>query len=158
MTFDLDRFKRAQEGPGGFATALRELEAGAKRSHWIWYIFPQLVGLGQSPAAEMYGVRGADEAAAYLRDPLLRERLLAVANAALAHLQRKTPVPLSRLMGSEIDALKLVSSMTLFREIAIRLDDDEVADAAEGILQAARAEGLRECAFTLAELDSQRRA
>ena len=156
MTLDLDRFKRAQEGPAGFAVALRELEAGAKRSHWIWYIFPQLAGLGQSPAAQMYGVRGADEAAAYLRDTLLRERLLAVTNAALTHLQRTPPVALSRLMGSGIDALKLVSSMTLFREIASRLNDDEVAAAAEGILRAARGEAMRECAFTLAQLDSPR--
>jgi uncharacterized protein (DUF1810 family) len=156
VTFDLDRFKRAQEGPGGFATALRELEAGAKHSHWIWYIFPQLAGLGRSPAAQMYGVHGADEAAAYLRDPLLRDRLLTVTRAALAHLQLEPPVALSRLMGSEIDALKFVSSMTLFRDIARRLDDGEVVGAAEGILQAARLQGMRECAFTLAELDSPR--
>ncbi len=80
--FDLDRFKRAQEQPvDGFDTALSELQAGRKRSHWIWYIFPQLAGLGHSSMAVRYGLLGTAEAAAYLRDPVLRERLLAVTNA-----------------------------------------------------------------------------
>jgi uncharacterized protein (DUF1810 family) len=156
MTFDLDRFTRAQEGPGGFTTALGELEAGRKRSHWIWYVFPQLAGLGQSPAAILYGLQGADEAAAYLRDRVLRDRLLRVADAVLVQLQRDPAPALVDLMGSEIDAVKLVSSMTLFREVARRIDDRDIASRADAILQAARNQGYRECEFTIKELSSYR--
>ena len=152
---DLDRFTRAQDGSAGFARALRELESGGKHSHWIWYIFPQLAGLGNSPMAIEYGLAGTEEAAAYLREPLLRDRLLAVTNAALANLRRQ-PVPaLSDLMGSEIDALKLVSSMTLFREIARRAKDDELAGATDEVLQAAKKQGYGECDFTLRQLTRQ---
>jgi uncharacterized protein (DUF1810 family) len=143
MTFDLDRFTDAQDRAGGFANALAELDAGAKRSHWIWYIFPQLAGLGSSPMAEMYGLRGVDEATAYLQHPVLRDRLLAAMNAVLAR-----PVPLRTLMGSQIDVLKLVSSMTLFRDVARRVKDDDVAAAADEILQAAGRQGFAECEFT----------
>ena len=142
MTFDADRFIQAQDG-GVFTQALSELQAGAKRSHWIWFVFPQLAGLGSSPMARLYGLQGADEAAAYLREPVLRERLLSAMNAV-----RRQAVPLRRLMGSEIDALKLVSSMTLFREVAKRANDDEVADAASEILRTAASQGFSECAFT----------
>jgi uncharacterized protein (DUF1810 family) len=151
----LDRFKQAQDGPSGFATALAELEAGRKRSHWIWYVFPQLAGLGQSSAAILYGLQGADEAAAYLRDRVLRDRLLRVTDAVLAQLQRDPAPALVDLMGSEIDAMKLVSSMTLFREVARRIDDRDIATRADAILRAARTEGCRECEFTLRELARQ---
>jgi uncharacterized protein (DUF1810 family) len=152
VTFDLDRFTRAQDGPGGFATALAELEAGRKCSHWIWYIFPQLAGLGRSSAAVHYGVQGADEAAAYLRDRVLRDRLLRAANAVLAQLQHRPAPALVDVMGSEIDAVKLVSSMTLFREVARRLGDAEVEAVARGILDAAKNQGYSECEFTLSQL------
>jgi uncharacterized protein (DUF1810 family) len=148
VTFDLDRFKRAQEGAGGFATALAELEAGRKRSHWIWYIFPQLAGLGQSSAAIHYGLQGVEEATAYLRDPVLRDRLLRVTDAVVTQLQRD-PVPsLVDVMGSEIDALKLVSSMTLFCEVARRAKDPDLAAKADAVLDIARRQGYRECEFT----------
>ena len=143
MTFDLERFTQAQDTTGGFTQAIAELEAGAKRSHWIWYIFPQLAGLGSSPMAEMYGLRGADEAAAYLRHPVLRERLLSAMNAV-----RRQSVPLRTLMGSHIDALKLVSSMTLFREIGRRVKDDEVRVAADAIVTTAAQQGFQECEYT----------
>jgi uncharacterized protein (DUF1810 family) len=143
VTYDLDRFLEAQDGPGGFAQALAELEAGAKRSHWIWYVFPQLAGLGSSPMAEIYGLHGADEAAAYLAHRLLRERLLSAMQAV-----RAQSAPLRVLMGSQIDVLKLVSSMTLFREIARRAGDDEVASVADEILTRAQEQGYAECAFT----------
>ena len=152
MIFDLDRFKRAQDGPGGFATALAELEAGRKRSHWIWYVFPQLAGLGQSSAAIHYGLQGVDEASAYLNDPQLRDRLLRVTTAVLAQLQRDPAPALVDVMGSEIDALKLVSSMTLFREVARRVNDQDLAANADAILQAAKDQGHRECEFTLKAL------
>jgi uncharacterized protein (DUF1810 family) len=154
VRFDLDRFKQAQDGPGGFATALAELERGRKRSHWIWYIFPQLAGLGQSSAATHYGLQGVDEAIAYLRDPELRDRLLRVTAAALAQLQRDPDPRLVDVMGSEIDALKLVSSMTLFREVARRIDDHEMAASADAVLQAAKNQGYRKCEFTLKELSA----
>jgi uncharacterized protein (DUF1810 family) len=152
LVIDLERFKQAQDGPGGFATALAELEAGRKRSHWIWYIFPQLAGLGQSSAAIHYGLQGTDEATAYLRDRVLRDRLLRVTNAVLAQLQRDPAPALGDVMGSAIDALKLVSSMTLFRELARRVDDWDLAAKADAILQAAKSQGYRECEFTLKAL------
>ena len=142
MTVDLERFVQAQD-TGAYAQAIAELQAGAKRSHWIWFIFPQLAGLGSSPMAEAYGLHGVEEATAYLRHPVLRERMLSAMNAVRAH-----SMPLRLLMGSKIDALKLVSSMTLFREVARRTNDDEVANAADEILQAALGQGISECAFT----------
>jgi len=155
VTFDLDRFKHAQEGAAGFATALAELERGRKRSHWIWYIFPQLAGLGQSPAAIRYGLQDVDEARAYLSDPLLRDRLLRVTSAVLAQLQRDPAPELVDVMGSEIDALKLVSSMTLFREVAQRAGDVELSAKIAEVLQRANAQGYRECEFTLRTLAKQ---
>jgi uncharacterized protein (DUF1810 family) len=152
VTSALDRFKHAQDATDGFATALAELEHGHKRSHWIWYIFPQLAGLGQSSAAIHYGLQGVDEANAYLRDPVLRDRLLRVTVAVRAQLRRDPQPQLVDVMGSQIDALKLVSSMTLFREVARRLNDQELATAADAVLQAAGRQGYRECEFTLSQL------
>src|ERR1044071_7849790 len=107
----LRRFRQAQDAPhDGFETALAELRAGRKRSHWIWYVFPQLAGLGQSPMAVHYGLTGADEAAAYLRDDVLGGRLASAAAVVREHLERAEPPRLDTLMGSRIDALKLVSS------------------------------------------------
>jgi uncharacterized protein (DUF1810 family) len=155
--FDLERFKSAQERTSdGFNTALSELRAGGKRSHWIWYIFPQLAGLGHSSLAVRYGVQGVDEATAYLRDAVLRERLLVLTRTVVAQLQRQPAPPLDELMGSEIDALKLVSSLTLFREVARRLnateplpDHAELAANADAILTVAAKQGFAECASTI---------
>ena len=154
MTFDLARFNRAQARE--FDSALAELKAGRKRTHWIWFVFPQLTGLGSSPLAQKYGLQGVDEASAYLLDPLLRSHLLAAANAVREHLDRNPPASVREVMGSDIDALKLVSSMTLFREVARRGGDDEVASVAEAILQEAQTQGFRECAFTISALTSSR--
>jgi uncharacterized protein (DUF1810 family) len=162
----LDRFKTAQDDPGsGFAAALEELRAGRKRSHWIWYVFPQLAGLGWSPMAVTYGLRDVDEAVAYLRDPLLRERLIAVTRAVAD--KTADAVPLADLMGSEIDARKLVSSMTLFGTLARRLsatdpNDDyaTLATDADAILRAATRDGMPACGFTgerLRQTTSRRR-
>ena len=68
---DLQRFVEAQDSGGTYATALAELRRGRKRSHWMWFVFPQIAGLGQSPTAVHYGVRGLDEARAYLAHPVL---------------------------------------------------------------------------------------
>ena len=86
----IERFKEAQDDPGsGFDCALGELQAGAKRSHWIWYVFPQLAGLGGSMASQFFGIRSVAEAEEYLSDPLLRSRLLAATRAVAEHLSRR---------------------------------------------------------------------
>jgi uncharacterized protein (DUF1810 family) len=159
---ELGRFTDAQDsGQPGFAEALRELRAGRKVGHWIWYVFPQLAGLGSSPMAVHYGLRGAEEAAAYLRDPVLLERLVTASDAVRAHLApgRGKAARLDEIMGSNIDALKLVSSMTLFRHVAARLLTDgphpqlaALVQHADTILAAAAAEGYASCAFTEREL------
>jgi uncharacterized protein (DUF1810 family) len=154
----LDRFKEAQAAPqAGFAVALRELETGRKTSHWIWYVFPQLADLGRSSTAVYYGLAGAAEATDYLRDRVLGERLLAAAAVVRTHLANaKTHrVRLEELMGSHIDALKLVSCMTLFRHVAegaYAADPHPrfaaMAEHADAILAAAAADGFGRCAHT----------
>ena len=154
----LERFRAAQDQPhDGYAAALREIESGGKRGHWIWYVFPQLAGLGSSPAAQEFGIHGAREAADYLRDVTLRERLLTISRAVAAQLAGGRSLP--ALMGSHIDALKLVSSMTLFRDTAAGLHAGEgdavyreLAAVASDILAAAAAQGYPPCAYTLDHL------
>jgi uncharacterized protein (DUF1810 family) len=109
--FDLERFVDAQQGV--YEAALAELRAGRKRSHWMWFIFPQVAGLGQSDMARRYAIRSADEAAAYLAHPVLGERLRECATAVLGHGDEAIgdifPHP---------DDLKFHSSMTLFADVA----------------------------------------
>ena len=107
MTYDLKRFVTAQSQV--YDQALAELRAGRKRSHWMWFVFPQLRGLGVTETAEFYGISGLEEAAAYLAHPVLGPRLRACAEALLA-LPDADPVA---ILG-HTDALKLRSSMTLF--------------------------------------------
>ena len=109
--FDLDRFVAAQQGV--YARALAELEAGRKQSHWMWFVFPQLAGLGRSETARFFGIVSADEARAYLAHPLLGPRLVACAEALLAREERRPEAVLG-----PIDAIKLRSSMTLFEAVA----------------------------------------
>jgi uncharacterized protein (DUF1810 family) len=90
---DLDRFRTAQaDSMAGFATALSELRAGRKTSHWIWYVFPQLAGLGRLPTARRFGLADVDEAAAYLRDPVLGTRLAESVAAVHAHVAGTRPI------------------------------------------------------------------
>ena len=103
----LNRFLEAQEPM--YATALKEIKNGEKESHWIWYIFPQLRGLGYSPNAYTYGINGLEEAKAYLEHPVLSARLIEISTALLSHKGES----IEDIMG-DIDALKLRSSMTLF--------------------------------------------
>jgi uncharacterized protein (DUF1810 family) len=187
--FDLDRFKLAQDRHGSFAGAMAELRSGKKTTHWIWWVFPQVAGLGMSATSVRYALSGRGEAGAYLADDVLRARLLeAVAivheqlleppkrridgtSAALPrrglHLDDGTSAALPRrgpqlaaLMGSEVDALKLVSSMTLFAEVARDADvcdlpdTDRLQKMAVQILEAARGAGYAACAHTLAALQS----
>jgi uncharacterized protein (DUF1810 family) len=104
---DLARFVRAQERD--YATALSELRSGRKRSHWMWYVFPQCHGLGSSPTSAQFAIRSVAEAEAYLRHPVLGPRLVECAEALLAIEGRSA----RDILGSP-DDLKLKSSATLF--------------------------------------------
>ena len=105
--FGLDRFVVAQERD--YIRALAELRAGRKETHWMWYIFPQMRGLGSSVMSQRYGIGGLAEAQAYMAHPLLGARLRACASAVLAHKNTSA----SAIFGSP-DDLKLASSATLF--------------------------------------------
>jgi uncharacterized protein (DUF1810 family) len=106
MTYDLDRFASAQAGI--YERALAELRAGRKRSHWMWFVFPQLRGLGRSDTSHRYGIEDLDEARAYLADPVLGRRLREAFAAVTA-----APGTAEEILGP-IDATKLRSSATLF--------------------------------------------
>jgi len=108
--YDLNRFLRAQEGV--YERALAELEGGQKRTHWMWYIFPQIDGLGSSPTAKRYALKSIEEARQYLNHPVLGKRLLECTEAVVA-LKGES---LSEIFGYP-DDLKFKSSMTLFEKI-----------------------------------------
>jgi uncharacterized protein (DUF1810 family) len=155
VRFNLDRFTKAQDHGGAFAAALAELRAGRKWGHWIWFVFPQLRGRGFSPMAERYGIEGVAEAAAYLRHPVLRSRLREATVAVHGYLAGHG-ANLRHLMASHIDALKLVSSMTLFEHAACMvhatdpsLEVSELATLAGEILKIADGQGYPRCRFTL---------
>ncbi|MFN8621220.1 MAG: DUF1810 domain-containing protein [Chloroflexota bacterium] len=109
--FDLERFVRAQDAT--WADVVRELRDGRKRSHWIWWVFPQLRGLGRSDHSWTYGITGLPEARAYLAHPLLGPRLLEVCDLLLA-----APGDDPEAILGETDAKKVRSCMTLFRQVA----------------------------------------
>ncbi|WP_454855839.1 DUF1810 domain-containing protein [Rhizobium binxianense] len=111
IDYDLHRFIDAQNGI--YEQALAELKAGRKRSHWMWFIFPQIAGLGSSAMAEKYAIRSAEEAAAYLADPILGSRLIRCVEAVLSIDGRSA----HDIFGSP-DDLKLCSSMTLFAAVS----------------------------------------
>ena len=119
--FDLDRFLRAQDASGTYEQALAELRAGLKRGHWMWFVLPQVAGLGRSSTAQRYAVSGVPEARAYLAHPVLGPRLAECARA-LDELAETDP---RQVLGG-IDAVKLRSSMTLFERAAG--DDLETAE------------------------------
>jgi uncharacterized protein (DUF1810 family) len=105
----LDRFVVAQERDRTYERALAELREGRKRTHWMWFVFPQLAGLGQSATARAFAIGSLAEAADYLREPLLGARLRECADAIAAH----EGASASEILGV-LDAMKLRSSMTLF--------------------------------------------
>jgi uncharacterized protein (DUF1810 family) len=109
--YDLQRFIDAQDGV--YETALAELRAGSKQSHWMWFIFPQLRGLGLSPIAHLYGLVSLDEARAYLQHPLLGARVQQCVEALAPWANRGSA---EQIFGP-IDAMKLRSSLTLFDKI-----------------------------------------
>jgi uncharacterized protein (DUF1810 family) len=155
---ELARFRIAQDQiDSGFDAALAELRAGRKRGHWVWYVFPQLAGLGASSMSRAYAIRDAAEAEDYLRDPILCSRLVAITTVVADELSRG--VPSDALMGSSLDAQKLVSSLTLFEAVARRLYASgglqvfgTLASLADRVLDMAERDGISRCRFTLAQL------
>jgi uncharacterized protein (DUF1810 family) len=105
---NLQRFVEAQDGI--FEDALAELRSGSKRSHWMWFIYPQLAGLGRSPTAQHFAIQSLGEARAFLEHPLLGTRLRSSIEALLPWAGRRDP---EQILGP-IDAVKLRSSLTLF--------------------------------------------
>ena len=159
----LERFRLAQDCPNeaNFASAMAELETTGKRGHWIWYVFPQIEGLGASLHSQLFAIHGREEAADYLRDALLRSRLLTISRVVADRLEGGRS--LESLMGSAIDAQKTVSSLTLFEYVARSLqggreklhESDEcvaVADVAARVLAKAEEQGYQRCEFTLRSL------
>jgi uncharacterized protein (DUF1810 family) len=110
--FSLRRFIDAQDAGGTYEAALAELRAGRKVSHWMWFVFPQLAGLGRSAMAQRFGIASLEEARAYLGHPVLGPRLVQAAQA-LADLGGQ---PAAADVLGDVDALKLRSSMTLFAQ------------------------------------------
>ncbi len=125
MVDDLERFTRAQDVKGSFDQALRELRAGRKRTHWIWWVFPQLRGLGHSSMSWTYGIADVAEARAYLRHEILGPRLHQAVAALLEHARQGAEA----VVGA--DAVKVRSCLTLF-EMAD--PDDELVGRALAIL------------------------
>lgn len=109
--YNLQRFLDAQQGD--YERALTEVRNGRKYSHWIWYIFPQLKGLGMSYNSQYYGISGKEEAEAYLAHPILGKRLREITSAFL-QLKGKT----AQDVFGALDAMKVLSCMTLFNEVA----------------------------------------
>jgi uncharacterized protein (DUF1810 family) len=137
----LQRFVDAQDDDGTYGSALRELRDGRKRSHWMWFIFPQLAGLGQSPSSRRYAISSLEEARAYVEHPVLGPRLEECARALL----QRTGGSARDIFGG-IDAMKLRSSMTLFhradphnplyREVLDRYFGGEPDEATDRLLDA----------------------
>ena len=118
--YDLARFVHAQDDGGTYVHVLAELRRGRKTSHWMWFVFPQLAGLGRSFMAQRYAIRSLDEARAYLAHPTLGPRLVECAGIVAA-----TSAPSAEAIFGGIDAQKLRSSMTLFLR----------ADPSQGVFQ-----------------------
>jgi uncharacterized protein (DUF1810 family) len=138
-SFELARFVTAQQDRGTYRAALGELRAGRKRSHWMWFVFPQLAGLGRSPTAQFYAIGSSAEARAYLAHPVLGPRLRECAAAVLA-----ADATSAEAIFGGIDAVKLRSSMTLFccadpdeplfRDVLDRYYDGEPDGATDALL------------------------
>jgi uncharacterized protein (DUF1810 family) len=109
--YELDRFVAAQEAAGTFDRAAAELRAGRKSGHWMWFVFPQIAGLGRSPASRRYAISSLAEARAYLAHPVLGPRLITCAGI----LTRLAGVTAEQVFG-DIDATKLRSCLTLFQQ------------------------------------------
>ncbi|HCH62031.1 MAG TPA: DUF1810 domain-containing protein [Deltaproteobacteria bacterium] len=148
MHTNLSRFhERAAEG--WHAIALRELSSGQKQSHWMWWVFPQLDGLGNSPLANRYALEDDDESRSFVEDPILRSNLTEVTAAVVRALQAgRSP---QALMGNATDVRKLVSALTLFAAVC---DPDAASEQAlrsscERALGLLATHGHPRCAYTL---------
>ena len=146
---DLTRFVNAHDRD--FERALSEIEAGRKRTHWVWYIFPQVAGLGMSATSRQYAISNIEEAEAFLADPLLGANYRRIVDAVW-HQVVGGGVAIADLFGAPDDA-KLVSSLTLFAGVARRRlpptgASDTFVSRADQILAAAFAEGLPHCMTT----------
>ena len=130
IPMSLERFIQAQEKDGSYDRALAELRAGRKTGHWIWWVFPQQKGLGTSHNSTYYGLADEDEARAYLAHPVLGTRYRECAEVVHSHLCKGGVSPLS-LMGSEIDVVKLRSSLELFLKVPHEAEDAFRLAAAE---------------------------
>lgn len=120
---DLRRFVDAQAPV--FDTVMGELRSGRKRSHWMWYVFPQITGLGNSATSRFYAIRDLDEARAYLAHPVLGARLRECVQALLVHADR----PAVEILG-DIDGAKLKSCLTLFLQVATQPEDRRLFEQA----------------------------
>jgi uncharacterized protein (DUF1810 family) len=146
----LERFLEAQDearlGKSVFATAVDELDAGRKRTHWIWFIFPQ-VPLGQSETARRYAIRGREEAIAYLAHPVLESRLRRVLEITVRQLVDRNIDP-EALFDGNIDCLKFVSSATLFQLAATDASSAEHVQLTSAALIAMNSRGFPRCSAT----------
>jgi uncharacterized protein (DUF1810 family) len=141
--FNMERFVEAQDSGGTYQQALSELQIGDKRGHWMWFVFPQIAGLGSSPTSRKYAISSLAEAQAYLEHDVLGPRLLECSTAIAAHTGRSAVDILGRT-----DAMKLHSSMTLFlraapgetvfKTVLARFFDGEPDAATDELLAAAR--------------------
>lgn len=122
-SFNLKRFLGAQEC--FYEDAIKEIMRGYKESHWIWFVFPQMRGLGRSPMAENYGIKSIEEAHAYLEEPILKKRLIEISSALLKHKGKSTAY---EILGT-LDAIKVRSSMTLFDHVMPNAIFADVLDA-----------------------------
>lgn len=133
----LERFVEAQKTD--YKIALEEVRSGQKRTHWIWYIFPQMYGLGHSCYANLYGIRDRKEAEEYLKDKTLRKRLREITSTLLQHEGKSA----EEIFG-ELDAMKVRSSMTLFDAVC---PNDMFAEVLEKFYNGER------CGITIAKLN-----
>lgn len=150
---DLSRFTIAQDGEAShdrsgtaYEVALKEIRNGAKVGHWIWFVFPQ-GPFGESEMSQRYAIKNRDESLAYLRHEVLRRRLQEIATATAEQLERRTAPNL--LMGGDTDCLKLVSSMTLFHQVAKESNDLEIGALTARVLHLLTSRGWPVCSKTI---------
>ena len=140
---------------GSFAEALQELEQDRKRGHWMWFIFPQWIGLGKTGVSGRFGVKKVDDAMAFLQHDTLRANYRAVVVATRTHLEHGTH--LNRIFGSPSpDDRKFVSSLTLMKHANERLAiDDGLGNEIDSVLELVDGQGFAPCARTLRWLSEQ---
>lgn len=144
---DLERFVQAQNAgtPSAYSRAIAELRAGRKRSHWIWFVLPQLQGLGRSAISQRFGIQGLAEARTYLSHPVLGPRWRDTLSVIAEHLSQPGR-SLQQLMGGELDGLKTVSSLTLMAEAG--------CPQARVLLGQLEGDGWKPCVFTLRQIQA----